>query len=454
VSDDTQLPHGWRRVSLDECAEVIQGQSPPGTSYNTKGDGLPFFQGKAEFGPTYPTIVKWTSQTTKIAEPEDVLISIRAPVGPTNLSPKRACIGRGLAAIRPSERIPSRYLLYAMRDSERALASQSSGSTFDAISGATLRAHSIALAPLPEQHRIVAEIEQQFTRLDAAVAALERVRANLKRYRAATLAAACEGRLVPMEGEANSNGQNRLPVAWDVRTVAEIATVQGGIQKQPKRAPRDNAFPYLRVANVLRGRLDLAEIHQMELFGNEFERLRLERGDLLVVEGNGSPSEIGRMAIWNGAIENCVHQNHIIRVRCREGIEPRFVEVFWNSPAGSDQVKAVASSTSGLYTLSVSKLSKLRVPIPPPPEQQRIVAEVERRLSLVENLEAVLTNAERHTTSLRQSILKRAFEGKLVPQDPNDEPATILLERIRKERAAASSNGSGPKRPGRRTVRA
>ena len=95
---------------------MIQGQSPPGSSYNTEGKGLPFFQGKAEFGELYPTAVKWCTEPSKIAQRDDILISVRAPVGPTNLCPEQACIGRGLAALRPRNGIPPRYILYALRN--------------------------------------------------------------------------------------------------------------------------------------------------------------------------------------------------------------------------------------------------------------------------------------------------------------------------------------------------
>ena len=190
----------------------MQGQSPPGSTYNTRGRGLPFLQGKAEFGALYPTPVKHCSTPARIAEPGDVLVSIRAPVGPTNLCEQRCCIGRGLAAIRPVGGIPSEFILYAIRDSEELLRARSTGTTFGAIRGEDLRSHSLPLPPLPEQRRIVAEIEKQFTRLDASVAALKRVQANLKRYRASVLKAACEGKLVPTEAKlARADGRDYEP---------------------------------------------------------------------------------------------------------------------------------------------------------------------------------------------------------------------------------------------------
>ena len=479
VRGDSDLPEGWESTVLKDSCLVIQGQSPPGKTYNAEGIGLPFLQGKAEFGATYPVAVKWCSAPSKVAEPLDVLVSIRAPVGPTNLCAERSCIGRGLAAIRTLGGVPSKFILYALRSTEEELRSKSTGTTFEAVRGDDLRSHPVSLPPLAEQRRIVAEIEKQFTRLDASVDALKRVQANLKRYRASVLKAACEGKLVPTEAElaraegrdyesadqllerilaerrerwesqVNQRGNYREPVlpdttnlpvvqeGWTWASVAQLAEIQGGIQKQPKRTPAHNPFPFLRVANVLRGSLDLDEIHKIELFSGELDKLRLFSGDLLIVEGNGSPSQIGRMAIWKSEIEDCVHQNHIIRARLQGELIPRYVESYWNSPIGGSEVSKVASSTSGLYTLSVSKVGVLPVPLPPLAEQRRIVAEVERRLSVIQQAESIVEANFIRAERLRQSILKQAFSGKLVPQDPNDAPASELLERIRLERETA-----------------
>jgi type I restriction enzyme, S subunit len=142
-----------------------------------------------------------------------------------------------------------------------------------------------------------------------------------------------------------------------------------------------NAFPFLRVGNVPRGGLELSDVHLIELFDGELDRYRLEVGDLLVVEGNGSPTEIGRAAVWDGSIDDCVHQNHLIRVRPLPGIDPAFLGHAWNAPQVVEHLMDVSSSTSGLHTLSCAKVNAVRLPIPPTSEQSRIVLEVERRLS-------------------------------------------------------------------------
>ncbi len=156
-------------------------------------------------------------------------------------------------------------------------------------------------------------------------------------------------------------------------------------------------------------------------------------GDLLIVEGNGSKSEIGRSALWNEEIKDCVHQNHIIRVRLNHVI-PKYVDFYWNSPEGNRRVMDVAASTTGLYTLSVNKISRLPIPLPPLSEQAQIVAEVEARLSNIAQMEETIEASLKRAEYERQSILHEAFTGRLVLQDPEDEPAGVLLERIREER--------------------
>jgi type I restriction enzyme S subunit len=124
-----ELPEGWENASLPEIAEIIMGQSPPGSTYNDNAIGLPFFQGKADFGEFYPTVRKWCSAPGKIARPGDVLISIRAPVGPTNLAAQECAMGRGLSAIQPLGLIPSKFILFALRLQEPELAEEGTGST-------------------------------------------------------------------------------------------------------------------------------------------------------------------------------------------------------------------------------------------------------------------------------------------------------------------------------------
>ena len=351
-----------------------------------------------------------------------------------------------------------------------------------------LQSFALALPPRDEQTRIANLLDELLDDIATGVAALERCWEKLRLYRASVLKAAVEGDLTADWRSAHpevepastllqrilaerrarwEQGQLRayadggktppknwkakykepvapelaelppLPAGWEWVGFDQIGAIQGGLQKSPARAPKRNHFPYLRVANVRRGRLQLDELRRFELTPQELRKLRLETGDVLLVEGNGSRTEIGRCALWNGEIEDCVHQNHIIRVRLATGVSPQYVDVFLNSPIGQFAIQQAASSTSGLYTLSVNKVKRLSLPLPPTAEQQAIADCVEDHAAGIEQIDATLTDKLSSATRLRQSILHRAFTGNLLPQDPNDEPASMLVERIAANRGKA-----------------
>jgi type I restriction enzyme S subunit len=321
--------------------------------------------------------------------------------------------------------------------------SRASGTTFAEISGKAMAAVPLLLAPYKEQERIVAAIEEQFSRLDVGESALRRARQNVKRMRAAVLEAAVTGHLLDTDGASriiNYSVGESLPPEWAIVPVREIAEVSGGITKNPKRLPRKNAIPFLRVANVMRDQLDLREVHEIEVFDGELERLRLQRGDLLVVEGNGSPDQIGRSAIWDGSIDPCVHQNHLIRVRPGNKILPEYLNIFWNAPSSMMTIQAAASSTSGLHTLSTGKIRNIQVAVPPLPMQHRIIEEVDRQLSALNALDKQLEIVEARGRILRMATLATAFSGKLVPQDESDEPASTFLAFIASERESVNTH--------------
>ena len=191
----SELPEGWRWAKLGEVSEIIMGQSPPSKSYNTEGKGLPFFQGKADFGDLYPIPRVWCGDPKKIAHAGDILISVRAPVGPTNMAAEDCCIGRGLAALRPRNGIDPFWVLFYLRSIEGVIAVMGTGSTFNAITKKELEALFIPLPPLEEQRRIVAHLQEVQEKIKALEEAQEQTEAELKRLEQAILEKAFRGEL-------------------------------------------------------------------------------------------------------------------------------------------------------------------------------------------------------------------------------------------------------------------
>ncbi len=238
-----------------------------------------------------------------------------------------------------------------------------------------------------------------------------------------------------------------VPPGWVWARLQQIGFIVGGLTKNPKRKGLRLKLPYLRVANVYANELRLDNVETIGVDKDEVAKLLLEKGDLLIVEGNGSKDQIGRLAIWDGSIERCVHQNHIIKVRLVEKQLGMWILSWLLSPPGREHIEKVASSTTGLYTLSISKVGDLPILLPPIDEQVEIVREVERRLSAADRLEAALEQQLIRSSSTRQSLLREAFSGRLVLQDPTEEPASFLLKHIRAVREREARKPRGKRMP-------
>lgn len=232
--DLPQLPEGWVWARLRKVTEIILGQSPPSSTYNENGSGLPFYQGKLEFGNLHPTPRKWCTSPRKIAEKGDVLISVRAPVGPTNICPEKSCIGRGLTAIRSLGGIETLFVLYLIRTYEHKLAGKGIGTTFKAITGDMLKEFVIPLPPLPEQRKIVEEIEHRLSVADKVEKVVEQSLKQAERLRQSILKKAFEGNLVPQD----SNDEPAEKLLEKIK--AEKAKREA--QKEWKKEPKSKAY--------------------------------------------------------------------------------------------------------------------------------------------------------------------------------------------------------------------
>ncbi|HFC9432531.1 hypothetical protein BC355_17745 [Vibrio cholerae] len=200
-----------------------------------------------------------------------------------------------------------------------------------------------------------------------------------------------------------------LPNGWVWSNIGETFLVTGGLQKTPKRTPVLNHYPYLAVANVQRGRLELDDLKRFEVTSEELERYRLMPGDLMVVEGNGSENEIGRCAIWSGEVQDCLHQNHLIKCRPLSLDLSSWVLQTLNSSFGIAVMKSLAVTSSGLYNLSVGKIRSIAFPLPPLKEQHRIVAKVDGLMALCDQLKSRLQTSQQTQLALAEALVEQAL---------------------------------------------
>ncbi len=331
------------------------------------------------------------------------------------------------------------------------------------INQSVLRRFPVPTPPLVEQKRIVAKIEELFSDLDAGVAALERARANLRRYRPSVLKSAVEGRLTAEWRAANSDvepahelldrilHQRRqhweqqqlatykskgkqppkdwrtkykppappdttnlpeLPTNWCWASVEQLGNVQLGRQRSPKNRSKEYPTKYLRAANITNAGLDVTDVLDMEFTPVERERYVMKKGDIVVSEASGSPEHVGKPAVWNDEIPNCCFQNTVIRIRPEQVRSDYLLAVFRN--CYENKVFAKLAGGVGINHLSAAKFSVLAIPIAPLPEQAEIAGEIDRQLLIINNMNSVFERNFLRADRLRQSVLKRAFEGRLV----------------------------------------
>ena len=363
------------------------------------------------------------------------------------------------------------------------------------VNAKTLGSIELPFAPTNEQRRIVGSIEAQFDEIDRGVQSLRDAKQAIGLYRQSLLKSAFEGHLTAdwraknpdklespdallariqeareqhyqaslddwkrqlVEWEANGKSDRKpskprrakppsmlrveetdaiteVPDGWLLLTAESVGTVQLGRQRSPKNRSKDFPTKYIRAANITEQGLALDDLLDMDFQPHERDVYRLEQGDLLLAEASGSASQVGKAAIWADQVPNCCFQNTVIRHRphCRE-FAP-FLLWLYRHFYVNGTFSRVAGGV-GINHLSASRFAQIPLPICSPAEQAEIVRTLDEHLETADSLQAEIDANLTRAEALRQSILKQAFSGKLVPQDPNDEPAQALLARIRASR--------------------
>ena len=286
----------------------------------------------------------------------------------------------------------------------------------------TIREIPVPLPPLKEQRRVVDILEEHFSRLDAAETGLHSAANRLRHLRDRIVMSQLLGESEPGERLPNTleamgvdDGQiAALPDGWRWRRLGDLAEVVGGVTKDAKRQS-DQDFvevPYLRVANVQRGHLELSYIAKIRVAPNKAEALELRRGDVLLNEG-GDRDKLARGWVWDGQVAGCIHQNHVFRARVRnEQIEPRLLSWAANT-LGASWAERNGKQSVNLASISLSKIRLMPIPVPPRHLQASMAQSIEEHVSAAERLTTEVRGAQQRSLSLRHSLLDAAFSGRL-----------------------------------------
>jgi type I restriction enzyme S subunit len=497
------FPLTWMAVPLGNIAEFEMGQAPPGDACNHEGIGTLFVKA-GEFGVNRPIEREWTTKPLKFGRRGDVFICVvGATCGKLNLGADCA-IGRSVAAIRSSNVLDQHYLYYQLQPQVMALRSASAGSAQGVLNRKQLSDIEIRIAPINEQRRIVAKIEELFSDVDAGVAALNRAKANLKRYRASVLKAAVEGKLTEewrarhpatepasallarilkerrqkweadqlakfaaANKEPPKNWREKyvepsppgtddlpaLPERWCWASVDQICDVGTGTTPS-----RTNSKYYMggTIPWIMSGAVNLPFVDEASEFVTELAlqetTLRLHPVGTLILalygEGKtrGMVSELRIEGTVNQALGALVFADSAVLIRS-------FVKVFLTS----NYVQLRRQAAGGMQpNLNLGIVKQIAIPLPPLDEQTQIVGEVATRVSQIDDAETTIEQDILRADRLRHSILKQAFEGRLVPQNPDDEPASVLLDRLKsnKEPSVVNDKGAKTRKPKRLQMKA
>jgi type I restriction enzyme S subunit len=443
--EEDELPDGWKRVCLSQISELIMGQSPPGSTYNTKGDGVPFFQGKADFTEISPVVRTWCTQPKKNAKSGDILISVRAPVGPTNVADRDCSIGRGLAAIRPKNEIPTKFILYYLKFKEPELALSGKGSTFTAIKKEDLANLSIPLPPLAEQQRIVARVEALLTQVNAARDRLSRVPLIMKRFRQAVLAAACSGRLTEEWREENAlqnatsllelisterqaiirgkqkrtdkdtewmqKDEREIPEQWLMVKINDILHYQRsagyGVLQPGSETP--DGIPMVRVCDILDGKILVNQLKRISPdIESQYKRTRLDGGEVLVT----IVGTIGRTAVVPKNAKGSNIARAVAVLPLCPHVDPEYISYCLTDSKKNIELVDLAREVAR-KTLNLGLLKAVEIPLPPLAEQHEIVRRVGLLFERADAIDQEVVAAGRRCSRLTQAVLGKAFAGKL-----------------------------------------
>lgn len=386
----------WPPSALGDVCEIIAGQSPPGSTYRKHPEGLPFFQGKADFGHLHPIAKAWCVEPKKVALPDDILISVRAPVGPTNIADTKCCIGRGLAAIRCGANADRDFILYAIRLLVGKLIEKASGSTFDAINIGDLAALEIPLPRLPEQKHIVAVLNEQ-------MATVEKARRHAQDRKEAASALP-----VSFLKEAFGSGQCEY---WSVQRLADVA---GLLTSRSIATHGDAEVRAITTACLSESGFMPGGVKDARMQSEHVEECLVQPGEILVARSN-TEELVGRSSMFQGDPPGVVASDLTIRVwPDGQRIQPLFLSYYLSYLFQKGYWREKAGGASGsMKKITRGQLRDLEVPVPDQAKQASIVEKLDKTIPMARGILETANEELAAIAAVPASLLRQAFSGSL-----------------------------------------
>lgn len=326
-------------AALKDSCVLIMGQSPSSNSYNTSGDGLPFYQGNADFGEENPVPRSWCTEPKKIAEKGDILISVRAPIGAINIADEKCCIGRGVAAIRPNQEVMSPdFLQHQLFASRNKLKAMGTGSTFKAIGKKTLSDFPVVIYPKNTQEAIEQQLNSIKKQIKTANSQLDQLDSLVK------------SRFVEMF----------LSSSWPIATIGECSTdIRYGTSE---KASAEGEYVYLRMNNMGDdGALNLSDTKRITLEGKALSNCLVRKGDLLFNRTN-SREKVGKTCVFCFD-EPMVIAGYIIRVRLDDRVDSVYLAAYMNLNSTKALLRGMAKGAVHQANINAKQLASIEFPL-------------------------------------------------------------------------------------------
>lgn len=423
-------PAGWIDGKIGDLFEFTYGKSLP--EKIRIGKDIPVYGSNGVVG----------YHNKPLTAGETIIIGRKGSVGEVNFSPTPCFPIDTTYYIGQFHGLPAKFWFYLMKFSN--LGNLNKATAIPGLNRNDAYDVDIAIPPLNEQKRIADKLDTLLARVDSCERHLERVLQILKRFRQSVLAAATSGRLTEEWRE-----EREVSGEWEATTVGEIAEVFLGRQRSPENHYGEHMRKYVRAANVTWNGWDFSDVKEMNFNPRDFEKYSLRVGDILLNEGSGSADEVGKPAVWNGEIEDCCFQNTLICVRPHTASSKYLYYLFLYTA----MAKIFVKDTRGVNIFHIGKerLAKFEISLPSLEEQAEIVRRVETLFAFAARLETRYATGRGLVEQLTPSLLAKAFRGELVEQDPKDESAEGLVERIRETRDAQKASSGGKSKKSKRS---